>query len=116
MNKSEITQILGGHVRAEENENGTALCVSMISENVDVIVTLPYKILELHYKAKNKIGETLVLDSHECYGDQELDDYKECLQNIIDIAKSPNFRTTNNDKTVEARGYEWYYFFGEFSS
>ena len=116
MNKFEIIQILGDQISAEENENGTALSVSMISENIDVIVTLPYELYELHYKAKNKAGETLILDSHECYGDMELDDYKECLQDIIDIAKAPKFRITNNQKTVEAHGYEWRYFFGEFSS
>ena len=116
MKKFEITQILGRQVQAEENDNGTALIVSIISDDLDVIVTLPYELHELHYEAKNKLGETLVQDSHECYGDLELDDYKECLQDIVDIAKVPKFRMTNNDMTVEAHGYKWHYFFGEFSS
>ena len=34
MNKSEITQILGERVQAKENDNGTALSISMISDAV----------------------------------------------------------------------------------
>ena len=71
---------------------------------------------ELFYEAKDKNGASLVTDSFECYGESELDDYKECLLDIVDILKSPIFKVTNNGKTIETKHFKWVYLFGKYNS
>jgi hypothetical protein len=115
MNKKELIGILGSQVR--ENESCTGLSITLNGGEIIVTVNLPYETHELQYEAKNKAGETLVIDCHECNNDNiHFDDYKECLLDIVDIAKSPKFRAKNENNTIEAFGYRWYYFFGEFIS
>ncbi len=116
MNKNEILKILGNESVAIENDNKTALNVTINSEELDIDITIPYNVYELYFEAKDKKGTTLVKDWFECYGELELEDYKECLQDIVDAIKSPLFRITNNGKTVETKHYEWVYFFGKYTS
>ncbi len=89
MNKSEILRILGTESNAVENENCTSLCVNIYSENIDVEVTIPYDIHELFYEAKDKQGVNLVNNQFDFYGDMEVEDFKECLLDIVDVITSP---------------------------
>ena len=116
MKKTEILEVIGRDSNAIENESKTALCLTIESEEIDIVVTIPYEVHELYYEAKDKKGTLLVKDCFECYGELELEDYKESLQDIVDVIKSPVFRITNNGKTIETKHYEWVYFFGKYSS
>ena len=116
MKKNEILEILGQDSNAIESENKSALCITIESDELDVFITIPYEVHELFYEAKDENGTSLVTDSIECYGESELDDYKECLQDIVDILKSPIFRVTNKGKTIETKHYKWVYFFGKYNS
>ena len=79
-------------------------------------VTVPYDINEVFWEAKNKEGVVLVQDSHDFYGDTEYKDIKECLLDIHDVMKAPKFRISNEGKTLEAYGCQWYYLFGDLNS
>ncbi len=116
MTKEEIIGILGKSESVTENKNKTALIVAINSGDINVVVTVPYEVHELFYEALDNEGNILLKDGMECYGDMEFEDYKECLLDIVDVMKAPKFRLTNNRKTLEAYGYQWYYFFGEFKS
>ena len=69
---------------------------------------------ELFFDVKDKEGNILLTDNHDFYGLTEVEDFEEALLAIAGIIKSPDLRIVNNGKTVQAKGYEWYYWFGEF--
>ncbi|RCU49625.1 hypothetical protein DU002_11990 [Corallincola holothuriorum] len=116
MRKEYIAKILGNNPNVIENDNGSAVVVSIKTSDIDIYVTVPYDINEVFWEAKNKEGVVLVQDSHEFYGDTEYEDIRECLLDIQDVMKAPKFRVSNEGKTLEAYGYQWYYLFGEFNS
>lgn len=116
MRKEYITKILGRSQNVVENENGSAVVVSIKTDDIDVYVTVPYDVNEVFWEAKTKDGDLLVQDSHDFYGDTEFEDIKECLLDIHDVMKAPKFRLSNKGKTIEAYGLQWYYLFGELNS
>ncbi|MBU2705301.1 hypothetical protein KCM76_04875 [Zooshikella marina] len=114
MDKQEILKILGKPESFKENAEGSALTILIQSEALNVVITVPYQVTELIFEVQSKEGKTLLSDKHDFYGASEYEDFKESLLEITDIIKSPELRLTNNGKTVEAKGYKWYYWFGEF--
>ncbi len=116
MDKQEILRILGNPESFKENAERSALTIPIQAETINVVITVPYNVKELFFDMQSKEGTTLLSDSHEFYGDCEDIDFKESLLEIADIIKSPELRLTNNGKTVEAKGFQWYYWFDEFSN
>lgn len=114
MDKQEILNIIGESAVVTQNTEATALIILIESLHFDVLVTVPYQVNELFFEVKDKEGNILLTDNHDFYGPTEVEDFKESLFTIADIIKSPGLRVINNGKTVQARGYEWYYWFGEF--
>ncbi|MBQ4810286.1 hypothetical protein J8M20_03015 [Pseudoalteromonas luteoviolacea] len=116
MRKEYISKILGDSPNVVEIDNGSAIFVTIKTDDIDVYVTVPYDVNEVFWEAKNKDGTVLVKDSHDFYVDTEHEDIKGCLLDIHDVMKVPKFRICNGGKTIEAYGYHWYYLFGEFCS
>lgn len=116
MEKNQIIEILNTTNGVSENINSTAIIVFIESNDIDVFITIPYEINEIFFEAKNKHGKLLVKDWMDFYGNSSLDDYRETLLDISDVIKHPKLRVINNGKTVEAFGFDWYYFFGEFNN
>tara|TARA_B100000614_G_scaffold226809_1_gene217595 strand:+ start:129 stop:491 length:363 start_codon:yes stop_codon:yes gene_type:complete len=116
MNKKDILDILGPSESITEREDGSALIVSIISEDLDIVITIPCHVHELFYEARDKNGNILVTDWHDCYGDLEIEDFKETLLDIREVMTSPKLRVASNGKAIEAFSLTWYYFFGEFNT
>ncbi|MBC3832531.1 hypothetical protein H8K33_13570 [Undibacterium amnicola] len=114
MDKQEILKIIGDAVVVTQNTEDSALVILIEAVHFDVLVTVPYQVTELFFEVKDKEGNILLTDHHDFYGITEIEDFKESLLEIADIVKSPDLRVVNNGKTVQAKGYEWYYWFGEF--
>ena len=116
MDKEEILRILGNPDSFKENDNGSALIGLIQSETFNVIITIPFQVTELFFEVQCKKGNILLQDWHDFYGNLEHEDFKESLHEIADIIKSPILRLTNDGRTVEAKGYSWYFWFGKFSN
>lgn len=116
MNKYELVRILGEYGKYRETPSKSALIVDIETPDLDVMITIPYEVHEIFFEARDKSGFVLLVDSQECYGENEQEDYKELLMDVEGVLKQPKFRITNSGKTVEAMGYKWYYFFGKFNS
>lgn len=115
MNKEEILKIIGLEDSSEVAESSSALEISITGEGVDIFVTLPHEVTDVYFEARNKEGILLVKDWHDHYGDTELDDYRSTLEKVSSAIKNPNFRVTNNGKTVQLKEDVYLYFFGEFN-
>jgi len=112
MNRVEILNILGSNVKFAEKDNQSAIDIFIESEQIDVIVTIPYSVTELFFSATDKAGKSLVVDNFECYGELQDEDFIECLMDIHDIIKSPTLRLSEAGNAIEAKGFQWYYWFG----
>ena len=116
MKKEEIAEILGDGTQIKENQNRNAFEITLLGNEIDVLVTVPYEVHEIFYEAKDKQGNELLKGWRDHYGETELEDYKESLLEIAQLIISPEFRLTNNGKTLEAKNDNWFYFFGYYSS
>lgn len=114
MNKQEILKIIAESETVTENSERSALIILIESLGFDVLVTVPYQVTELFFEVKDKDGNILFTDNHDFYGAFEFEDFRESLLEIADIIKLPDLRLINNGRTVQAKGYEWYYWFGDF--
>lgn len=114
MNKESLFRIIGDNRGIVENDNGTALVVNIESDELKVIVTIPYDVNEIYYEAINSQGVVLIKDWSDYYGEFEEDDFQEDLMDIVDVLRKPIIRLSDDGKYVEAFGYRWYYFFGEY--
>jgi hypothetical protein len=114
--RAEIIKALGIGNLYVENKNRTALEISLSDDRVNVSITLPYEVSEIYYEANGIDGAVFVKDWHDHYGESEEEDYINTLKIISSAIKSPSFRVTNNQKTIELVGAKNTYFFGEFSS
>lgn len=112
MKKEEINKIIGTGKQVKENSNRTAYEIILFDNEVDVVITVPFDVHEIFYEAKDKEGNILLEDWRDHYGETELEDYKKSLIEIARIMKSPEFRLTNNQKTLEAKNENWFYLFG----
>lgn len=113
MRKEYISKILWGHQSVVENEDATAVVVSIKTDNIDLVITVPYTKNDVVWQAMSKNGELLVQDSHNFDDETELEDFKECLFDIYDVLKAPKFRVSNNVKAIEAFSFKWYFLFGD---
>lgn len=116
MDKQEILNIVGDSHAVRENSNRSAVLVFIESLDINVVVTIPYYVSEIFFEVKDKTGKTLFSDSHDFYGYSKNEDFNEALLEIADIIKTPELRLMNNGKTIQAKGYEWYYWIGEFDN
>ena len=113
MNKQEIISVFGSDRILSENSNGTALSLSLKSEQITVKVTIPLGVHELFFEARDTEGSLLVKDWHDFYGEEELVLFKDSLQFLASIPSPPEFTITNNGGTIKVRVARWEYFFGE---
>ena len=112
MKRDDIKNLLGESPHIQENINGTAFEITIVDNNISIIVTIPFDVHVIHYEATDKAGNSLVTDLQDFYGSTEESDFKETVLETLDLLKSPSFKLINNGKTIETNGK---YLFGKSS-
>ena len=115
MSKKEIEKILQQYTSNSSltiSEEKSSYKVIAEKSSIKLALTIPCDVTELYFEAESIKDDSQLKDWRDYYGSTEEQDFKEDLEELLEILNTRKFRFSNSGKTIEYLDNDWNYLFG----